>query len=326
MNYLDVTDDDCLNLFTNGQKNRARALFASGGGILTREQHLNNWFKVRQKVNPIRCGDMIYSSPVCLPTTWTILSGPANILSGQGTNQAIIQATGVGQVLVRAVSGNYISEEYINVSNLSPSIPNGTYNSNGQNLPLLIWNGGNNDYNNVCNLELTNTNMNIVDATNVTWSRTSNNPNHPAPWSQNGNELTFYLTSINQRTRFRIDAANNCGTTTMEFGFKSIECSNPCNSFRVSPNPATGTLRVIEPNIPPPCLSSLSGKLNGISFEGLTISEVRIYDNSGNLKKIQKENNTKLSTINISGFRSGFYVVEVSAGEYKEWHRVLIQE
>ena len=30
-NYMDYSDDDCVHLFTNGQKNRARALFEPGG-------------------------------------------------------------------------------------------------------------------------------------------------------------------------------------------------------------------------------------------------------------------------------------------------------
>ena len=31
MNYMDYSDDDCMNLFTTGQKNRMRALFSGGG-------------------------------------------------------------------------------------------------------------------------------------------------------------------------------------------------------------------------------------------------------------------------------------------------------
>ena len=30
-NYMDYSDDACMNLFTDGQKSRMRALFASGG-------------------------------------------------------------------------------------------------------------------------------------------------------------------------------------------------------------------------------------------------------------------------------------------------------
>jgi lysyl endopeptidase len=212
----------------------------------------------------------------------------------------------------------------------APVIPNSTYTSNGQNLPLIIWNGGNNDYNNVCNLQLTNTNMNIQGATTVTWSRISNIPNHPAPWSQNGNDLSFYLTSVGQKTIFRVTASNNCGTVSMDFGFKSIDCGGGgggCKRFEVSPNPAKDLIFARKiPQVPPPCRNTNSGSGKEKAFSEAAISEIRIYDNTGNLKRIQKENKSTQAAINISGFKPGVYILEILDGDYKERHRIIIQE
>jgi hypothetical protein len=46
MNYMDFTDDGCMNLFTEGQKARMRALFAAGGarsGIISSKGLGNPW-------------------------------------------------------------------------------------------------------------------------------------------------------------------------------------------------------------------------------------------------------------------------------------------
>lgn len=118
MNFMDFVNDECQNIFTSDQKARARALFGNG---MPREQQLNNWFKVRQSKTPIRCSGVVYSGPACLSTTWTVLSGPATLTLGPGTNLATITATGTGTVVIRATSGNYTTDDNIDVTTVPPS-------------------------------------------------------------------------------------------------------------------------------------------------------------------------------------------------------------
>jgi hypothetical protein len=56
----------------------------------------------------------------------------------------------------------------------------------------------------------------------------------------------------------------------------------------------------------------------------LTISEVNIYDQAGNLKKTKKEMKSKKTTVNLDGLKTGIYVVEIVDGKYKERHQVIV--
>jgi hypothetical protein len=113
MNYMDYTDDNCMNVFTNGQRLRGRAIFAAGG---PRAAFLNNYFMIQQPTSNIICTGVVnLTNPNCLAPTWTIVAGPATINS-IGNNQVAIQAAGSGTVILRAIAGNYASEINLNVT------------------------------------------------------------------------------------------------------------------------------------------------------------------------------------------------------------------
>ena len=42
MNFMDLTDDECMYMFTHGQKERMRSLFAAGGPSI---HYLIKWIK-----------------------------------------------------------------------------------------------------------------------------------------------------------------------------------------------------------------------------------------------------------------------------------------
>ena len=54
------------------------------------------------------------------------------------------------------------------------------------------------------------------------------------------------------------------------------------------------------------------------------ITEIKIFDNSGILRKVQKENRSKQAIINLSSFNPGIYYVEISNGITQERQQIII--
>lgn len=313
MNFMDYSNDDCRNIFTAGQRMRGRAVFATS----PRNTFVDNYFRVAYPTITYCTGTATLFNPLCLTPTWSISSGPAYISAGQGTNQVTFTITGSGSVTLRATAGNYVSEQSIDVVHILPTI-GGTYFTNGQEQFLRIYSSPF-DYNDVCNLENVSTNMQVTGATSVTWSKTTSNPTNVS-WYQSGNNLNFYLWSLGQTALFKLLASNSCGTTSYDFGFRSIDCTGGgggCELYSVSPNPASGSINVSVVMIPPPCDFAMASS-------ELTISEVNIYDQAGNIKKTKKEMKSKKTTVNLDGLRTGIYVVEIIDGKYKERHQVIV--
>jgi hypothetical protein len=276
------------------------------------------------------CGASSYTYTIVGNSGITFTSNGQQTLTSTSTTINLSIAGGGSSVNTLKAKANYPN----NISSAEASatlivgLPyiGGSYFTNGLEQPLHIWFGNpSTDYNNVCNLEYVSTNMQIIAATSVTWSKITSNPG-VVSWGQNGNNLNFYLWDLGQTALFKIEATNGCGTSSYDFGFKSIQCggSGGCDQFSVSPNPATNSINIIVPDIPAPCDAVSSGTSKTTTQR--TITEIKIYDQAGNLKKIQKENKTRQSTVNLIGFKTGLYVLEITDGNYKERHQIIIQQ
>ena len=321
MNFMQSTNDNCKNLFTIGQALRMRSMFAAVNGVYgLRFAFINNYFSIVVPTAPIcNTGNVTVNNPNCLPVTWSVVSGPATIIGGQGTNTVTLQKNGNGSVLLRATAGtSYIDEKslYIGTPYIGSNTP-----------PLIIWTGNpSTDYNNVCNYQTTYTNMPVSGATSVVWTRTAASPSN-TNWGQNGNNLNFYFWNVGQTATFKITASNGCGSVSQSLGFKSISCGGGgCLRYNVSPNPAKGTLKVVVPNIPPPCdYLKTDGSASNLK-SSRTISEILVYDLSGNLKKKQSVNKAKEVNVNLNGLRTGTYYIEIRDGNYSEKQKIVITE
>lgn len=98
----------------------------------------------------------------------------------------------------------------------------------------------------------------------------------------------------------------------------------PNSYMMISPNPATNSVRVVLQDKAKQQDNTADNLKSAAKQSGIT--EIKIYDNLGNLKKVQKGNNTRQATVSLTGLHSGIYLIEVSAGTYKERQQLIIQQ
>lgn len=311
MNFMDFVNDQCYNLFTNGQKLRARALFALGG---PRANMIDNYFKVRQVKDPIKCNGKVYSNPHCLPTTWTILSGPATLTAGPGPNEATITATGTGTVNIRATSGNYITEDNINVTFFSPpqiDFVSFTNDVGGEG----YWCSSN--FNNLFSVEPTleavSYEARLLNWPSLSLFRTNN-------FAQPGVDPFGYVPS--GWYVFQLRATDECGTSEWyETEIEYVDCLNQGGgeNFRIvaSPNPTDGGLNVIidkEKEV----VKSLS-KNEKILFQLYNLGTTSL------VKQWTFDNSQSRRNLHVQGLKSGQYMLVVTKGKYRQSTQIIIK-
>ena len=109
-----------------------------------------------------------------------------------------------------------------------------------------------------------------------------------------------------------VTATNACGVSAPTY--KGVYVP-PCdNSYTVSPNPASSSIIVAtSPN-------------NSATNANTSFDAIRIFDLQGTLKKQQQYSNFSQATINISNLIGGTYIVEITNGNYRENHQLIIQK
>jgi hypothetical protein len=109
-----------------------------------------------------------------------------------------------------------------------------------------------------------------------------------------------------------VTATNGCGTSNMYFITVPLECDDEGGGhrFAVSPNPATDFITIKKKD-------KTTSEIKGI----------KIFDNSGNLKKQEKYNiKTREVKINVADLKNGIYLIEILTEQGPERQQIIIQK
>ena len=313
MNYMDYTNNGCQNIYTAGQSLRMRAVFAQGG---PRAGFINNYFRINQPTSGIcSTGTVTAFNPMCLPITWSVVSGPASIISGQSTNTITLQKDDNGQAVIRATSGNYVDEVTIQMG--VPTSFTGLFGNYPQ-TAVVTTDDGSNDINSNQPTYVTFTSNEYIapgqpsiQYSNMTLLQSSQNfPISPYQWQyiKNANFGQLYLYMPDDSwAYFQFTLSNACGGGTFYLYFQAYQGAY----YRLSPNPAKDvvTVQVDEEKLI---------KNNAVKSSKQDIREIDIVDKLGNIvqRKIF-DKGIRTVNLNTSFLKPDMYVVRIFNG--KTW-------
>ena len=174
--------------------------------------------------------------------------------------------------------------------------------------------------NNVFKTAQIKTNITVGGANSVTWSKVSSS--HVTTWSQQGNDVSFYLWATNHTATFKVTITNECGTFSRNYSFKAKICSgnnDPCDpSFTISQNPVDDDIEIIM--IPAPCDPVLSK--NGTDLKRINNSSATLYDLYGKQMVSKKPAD---GFMNIQNIKSGVYILIITNDDFKKSYRILVK-
>lgn len=273
----------------------------------------------------------IYSIPG-LPRGATVKwsAAPASIVTINSPNspQTTLTKLANGTITLTANITNVCNgSSVLQKQNITVGVPvlfSAGYTYNGSTNPLRYYDGTSSSYNPLCNSKSTVVNATFTGATSVTWSKVSSSAT--VAWTQNGNDLSFYLWNVGQTAVFKVDATNGCGTTSYTFGFQSVNCGGSggggCLKYNVTKINGT-SVRVGQPNIPAPCrMMAQPGKDSSKTNDAIYL--IKIYDMAGRLRLSQEFNHSKEAVVNTASLMSGVYIIEIWDGDTVERQKVPI--
>jgi bacillolysin len=257
--------------------------------------------------------------------TWQVAINNVFTINSPNATQTTLTVTGGGTATLKAIVSAPCGYTYTLSKSIScgaPVIYSGFYtytNYSGPPLGLVeAWGGEDNEVCYTARPTIMNTIMDIRAATSVVWQ-----PDVMVPgliWSQNGHNLGLTFRAATMSGTFMLTASNACGSSEKYYTFISERClarvANPSTEapaeetgFTLFPNPANNNIAIMANEAPGLPLATHTGKL---------VTEVRIYDVVGRLRKTQIYNKVTNAKVSVSDLPTGIYFVEIYSGVDKE--------
>ncbi|MDP1765221.1 MAG: hypothetical protein Q8L07_15175, partial [Sediminibacterium sp.] len=172
--------------------------------------------------------------------TWSVSSNLQIISSSPYSVTISGLSIGNGMITATFTNGQSISKT---IAAGSPTIQ-GWYNSPTNSAePMQPSSRFEFNWNDACFGQYINTNMQFSAGATVVWEDAGNSGG--ITWWQNGNNISFYFSDIDQYAYFRVIATNACGTTSVLYRFRSVACSGGgMLMLAVNPNPSTANTKV----------------------------------------------------------------------------------
>ncbi|WP_276481324.1 M43 family zinc metalloprotease [Paraflavitalea pollutisoli] len=319
MNYMDYTDDACMNLFTNGQKSRMRAMFATGG---PRASFITNALQIVQPTSVIVCSsiNLTASNNMNVPVTWTVVSGPLQITAGQNTNTVTLTKLYDGEAVVRVEGCGYIDEITLLVG--IPPIDFMSFTNGANGSPYFCTSHTGNEF--YPSFSFTAQSASVewrllsypslsVVYTDPTWRPVYT----PIPVGSSY-AVGWYVLEA------RLHHA--CGTSDWTgFEVEFVNCSEPGGGgcpdcgFRVqaSPNPAVGDINVT--------LEDITADAKALSRSAPVKYVLYDFNQTRAIRQWTFDNGQGKRSLNIRGLKSGQYVLVVTKGKYRKSTRIIIK-
>jgi Pregnancy-associated plasma protein-A len=299
-NYMDVSDDVCMNLFTKDQVLRMRAVFQTGG---VRRSFIDNYFKIGKSYQT--CTEGLYGvrTPFCGANgniSWSI-TGPATSAPAffSNTLRAVYpDANGNGTAILTASWNNFASDISIPVGYASEL---STYRRTNSSSPSNIYAGG---FYSASSSTSGTIAFSGATTSGTNWRMISKSGT--ATFSGSGNNF-FVNVSPSSNITIAVDFNTACGLRTVQYTFY-----NSGFNFALSPNPAGNSLRIAVSIInvnPDPNARTIAAEVPAY--------DVEIYNRFGQLMK--KNNNPKGGidlTVDVSGLASNqLYTIKFISSE-----------